>query len=86
MARQLENRTTEVLPEPAYQKIPNTETYPQINNVVLTPDRTDKSDRKDEGEEAKEEALRELERLLEQEKPKLQSGIDELEIINLGKG
>ncbi|RDX89960.1 hypothetical protein CR513_28211, partial [Mucuna pruriens] len=67
-----------------YQKLyefPNTETYPQINNVVLAPDDTDKSARQDEGKETKEEAL-----LLEQEKPKLQFGTEELEIINLGKG
>ncbi|RDY01264.1 hypothetical protein CR513_15443, partial [Mucuna pruriens] len=45
-----------------------------------------KSNRQDEGEETEEEALKELERLLEQERPKLQSRTEELEIINLGKG
>ncbi|RDX81447.1 hypothetical protein CR513_37865, partial [Mucuna pruriens] len=40
----------------------------------------------DEEEETEEEALRELERLLEQERPMLQSGIEELETINLNKG
>ncbi|RDX90790.1 hypothetical protein CR513_27296, partial [Mucuna pruriens] len=40
----------------------------------------------DEEEEMEEEALKELKRLLEQERPKLQSGTKELEIINLGKG
>ncbi|RDX93153.1 hypothetical protein CR513_24628, partial [Mucuna pruriens] len=49
-------------------------------------DRADRSSRQDKGEETEEEALRELERLLEQKRPKLQSGTEELEIINLGKG
>ncbi|RDY02285.1 hypothetical protein CR513_14276, partial [Mucuna pruriens] len=54
--------------------------------MALAPDDTDKSNRQDEEEETEEEVLRELERLLEQERPKLQSGTEELEIINLNKG
>ncbi|RDY00938.1 hypothetical protein CR513_15785, partial [Mucuna pruriens] len=71
MARELDNWTTKALPEPISWKIPNTETLPQINNTALVPDDADKSSRQDEGEETKEEALKELERLLEQERPKL---------------
>ncbi|RDX83327.1 hypothetical protein CR513_35768, partial [Mucuna pruriens] len=62
------------------------ENFPQINNTALAPDNADKSSRQDEEEKMEEEALRELERLLEQERPKLQSSTEELEIINLGKG
>ncbi|RDX80080.1 hypothetical protein CR513_39406, partial [Mucuna pruriens] len=50
---------------------PNTKTYPRINNVALAPDDTNESNMQDEGEETEEEALRELERLIEQERPKL---------------
>ncbi|RDX77536.1 hypothetical protein CR513_42319, partial [Mucuna pruriens] len=53
------------------KNIPNIETYPRTNNTVLVPNDTDKFCRQDEGEEKEEEALRELKRLLEQEKPKL---------------
>ncbi|RDY08343.1 hypothetical protein CR513_07428, partial [Mucuna pruriens] len=67
-------------------KGPNTKTFPRINNTTLVPNDTDKSSRQDEGEETEEEALRELERLLDQEKPKLQAGTKEIEIINLNKG
>ncbi|RDY00181.1 hypothetical protein CR513_16662, partial [Mucuna pruriens] len=66
--------------------IPNTENFPQINNAVLALDDADKSSRQDEEEETEEEALKELERLLEQQRPKLQSSTKELEINNLGKG
>ncbi|RDX82630.1 hypothetical protein CR513_36564, partial [Mucuna pruriens] len=62
MARELENWTAEA---------PNTENFPKINNAALAPDNADKSSRQDEEEETEEEALRELERLLEQERPKL---------------
>ncbi|RDX62102.1 hypothetical protein CR513_59603, partial [Mucuna pruriens] len=62
------------------------ETSFQINNVALTPDDAGKSSRQDEGEDTEEEALKELERLLEQERPKLQSDAEELEVINLGEG
>ncbi|RDX93092.1 hypothetical protein CR513_24685, partial [Mucuna pruriens] len=77
MAQELENWTAEA---------PNTENFRQINKADLALDDVDKSSRKDEEEETEEEALNELERLLEQERPKLQSGTKELEIINLDKG
>ncbi|RDY04164.1 hypothetical protein CR513_12142, partial [Mucuna pruriens] len=57
-----------------------------INNATLMLDDTGKSNRQDEEEETEEEALKELERLLEQERPKLQFGAEELEVINHGEG
>ncbi|RDY00497.1 hypothetical protein CR513_16327, partial [Mucuna pruriens] len=72
-ARELDNWTAEALPE-------------LINNMALTPDDAGKSNRQDEGEDMEEEALKELKRLLEQGNPKLQSGAEELEVINLGDG
>ncbi|RDY07338.1 hypothetical protein CR513_08568, partial [Mucuna pruriens] len=54
--------------------------------MTLALDDASKSSRHDEKEEMEEEALKELERLLEQERPKLQFDTKELEIINLGKG
>ncbi|RDX85198.1 hypothetical protein CR513_33634, partial [Mucuna pruriens] len=56
-----------------------------IGNATLELDNANESSRQDEEEGPKEEALVELERLLEQEGPKLQSGAEELEIINLGE-
>ncbi|RDY11350.1 hypothetical protein CR513_04007, partial [Mucuna pruriens] len=61
----------------------NTETSLQIDNVTLKPENANESSGQDEGEGPEEEALVELERLLEQERPKLQYGAEELEIINL---
>ncbi|RDY09901.1 hypothetical protein CR513_05669, partial [Mucuna pruriens] len=58
----------------------------KINNATLTPDDAGKSSRQDEKEETEGEALKELERLLEQERSKLQFGVEELEVINLGEG
>ncbi|RDY01967.1 hypothetical protein CR513_14630, partial [Mucuna pruriens] len=58
----------------------------QINNAAFTLDDTGKPSRQEEEEEIEEETLRELERLLEQEGPKLQSGVEELEVINLSEG
>ncbi|RDX63374.1 hypothetical protein CR513_58203, partial [Mucuna pruriens] len=63
----------------------NIKTSLQIDNVTLGPDNANESSRKDEGESPKEEALVELGRLLEQERSKLQSRLEELEIINLGE-
>ncbi|RDX66151.1 hypothetical protein CR513_55113, partial [Mucuna pruriens] len=57
----------------------------RIDNVTLAPEYANESSRQEEEEGPEEEALVELERLLEQEKLKLQSGAEELEIINLGK-
>ncbi|RDX73722.1 hypothetical protein CR513_46629, partial [Mucuna pruriens] len=56
-----------------------------MDNVTFEPDNANKSSRQDEGEGPEEEALVELERLLEQEGLKLQSGVEELKIINLNK-
>ncbi|RDX83334.1 hypothetical protein CR513_35753, partial [Mucuna pruriens] len=67
MAQELDNWTTEVLPEPPHLKhiffyfLLKCETFPQINNAALVPDDADKSSRQDEGEETEEEALKELE-------------------------
>ncbi|RDY11925.1 hypothetical protein CR513_03336, partial [Mucuna pruriens] len=85
MARELDNWTIEMLPEPASWKIINTKNSLQINSTTLAPNDVGKSSRQDEEEETEEEALKELERLLEQERSKLQSGTEELEVINLGK-
>ncbi|RDY03906.1 hypothetical protein CR513_12450, partial [Mucuna pruriens] len=65
---------------------PNTETSLQIDNSSLTSDNADKSSRPEARENLEEEALEELERLLEQERPRLQSGVEEIEVINLGEG
>ncbi|RDX89644.1 hypothetical protein CR513_28608, partial [Mucuna pruriens] len=64
----------------------NIETSLQINNATLVPNDDGKSSRQDEEEETKEEALKVLERLLEQERLKLQYSTEELEVINLGEG
>ncbi|RDX98896.1 hypothetical protein CR513_18111, partial [Mucuna pruriens] len=73
MEREMDNWTAEVLPE-------------LINNAGLTFDDARKSSTQDEGEDLEEEALIEFERLLEQERPKLQSEAEEVEVINLGEG
>ncbi|RDX92292.1 hypothetical protein CR513_25596, partial [Mucuna pruriens] len=59
---------------------PNAKASSQINSTAFTPDDAGKSNRQEEEEEIEEETLRELER------PKLQSGAEELEVINLGEG
>ncbi|RDX61234.1 hypothetical protein CR513_60549, partial [Mucuna pruriens] len=66
--------------------IPDTEASSQINNATFMLDDAGKSSRQEEEEEIKEETLKELERLLEQEGPKFQSGVEELEVINLSEG
>ncbi|RDX77615.1 hypothetical protein CR513_42234, partial [Mucuna pruriens] len=73
MARELDNWTTEALPD-------------LIDSLAFTLDATSESSRHDEGENSEEEALIELERLLEQEGPRLQSRTEELDTINLGEG
>ncbi|RDX78978.1 hypothetical protein CR513_40659, partial [Mucuna pruriens] len=79
----LTNWTTEALPELVSQKIINTETFTQIGNATLKLNNAGKSYRQDEEEGLEEEALVELERMLKQERTKLQSRAEELEIINL---
>ncbi|RDY05656.1 hypothetical protein CR513_10476, partial [Mucuna pruriens] len=69
MARELDNWTTEALPDLVPWKIP-----------TLVLDVTGESSRHNEGENSEEEALIELER------PRLQSGTEELETINIGEG
>ncbi|RDX62494.1 hypothetical protein CR513_59167, partial [Mucuna pruriens] len=64
----------------------NIEASSQIENPAFTPDDAGKSSRQEEKEETEEETLRELERLLEHDGPKLQSGAKELEVINLNEG
>ncbi|RDY10315.1 hypothetical protein CR513_05183, partial [Mucuna pruriens] len=59
------------------------ETSLQINNATLAPDDVGKSSRQDEEEETEKETLKKLERLLEQERPKLQFGIEELKYENI---
>ncbi|RDX70170.1 hypothetical protein CR513_50609, partial [Mucuna pruriens] len=56
-----------------------------IDNATLTFDNAGKSSRLDEGDDLEEEALEELERVLEQERPRLQSGVKVIKVINLGK-
>ncbi|RDX67114.1 hypothetical protein CR513_54045, partial [Mucuna pruriens] len=70
MNQELDNWTTQTVPE-------------LIDNVTRKLDNANESSGQEEGEGPKEEALVELERLLEQEGLKLQSGVEELEIINL---
>ncbi|RDY06425.1 hypothetical protein CR513_09589, partial [Mucuna pruriens] len=60
--------------------------YPTIDSLALVLDVTGESSRHNEEEKSEEEALIELERLLEQEGPTLQFGTKELETINLGEG
>ncbi|RDX75789.1 hypothetical protein CR513_44291, partial [Mucuna pruriens] len=72
MSQELDNWTVEALPK-------------LINNATLKLNNVSKSYGQDEGEDPKEEALVEMERLLEQERPKLQSGAEKLETVNLGK-
>ncbi|RDY07967.1 hypothetical protein CR513_07853, partial [Mucuna pruriens] len=54
-----------------------------IDNATLELNNANESHGQDKGEGPEEEALVELERLLEQERPKLQFGAEDLEIINL---
>ncbi|RDX70509.1 hypothetical protein CR513_50237, partial [Mucuna pruriens] len=63
----------------------NIETFTQIDNATLKLDDAGESCRQDKEEGLEEDSLVELQRLLEQEGPKLQSRVEELEIINLGK-
>ncbi|RDX61859.1 hypothetical protein CR513_59868, partial [Mucuna pruriens] len=70
---------------PTNQELDNwmAETLPKlIDNMTLEPNNANKSSRQDEGEGSEEEGPIKLERLLEQEGPKLQSRVEELEIIN----
>ncbi|RDX64304.1 hypothetical protein CR513_57163, partial [Mucuna pruriens] len=73
MVRELDNWTAEVLPN-------------LIDNMTLMSDDASKSNRPNEGENLEEEALVVLEGLLEQERPRLQSRVEELEVINLVEG
>ncbi|RDX93467.1 hypothetical protein CR513_24272, partial [Mucuna pruriens] len=50
------------------------------------PDNANESSRQDEGESPEEKALIELKRMIERERPSLQSEIEDLEVINLGRG
>ncbi|RDY04853.1 hypothetical protein CR513_11374, partial [Mucuna pruriens] len=56
-----------------------------IDNATLMPDNAGKSSRSDEGDDLEEEDLEELEKLLEQEKLRLQSGAKEIEVVNVGE-
>ncbi|RDY06640.1 hypothetical protein CR513_09345, partial [Mucuna pruriens] len=67
------------------ERDPNTETSHQIDNTTLASDNIGESSRSDEGEDLEEEDLEELERLLEQERLRLQSRVEEIEVINLGE-
>ncbi|RDY01272.1 hypothetical protein CR513_15425, partial [Mucuna pruriens] len=59
--------------------------YPMIDNMTLMFDNAGKSNRSDEGDDWEEEDLEELERVLEQERPRLQFEAKEIEVINLGE-
>ncbi|RDX61188.1 hypothetical protein CR513_60610, partial [Mucuna pruriens] len=83
--QELANWTAEALPELVSQKIINTVTSLQSDNATLNLNNTNESCEQDEGEGPEEQALVKLERLLEQERPKLQFGAKELETINLSK-
>ncbi|RDX70007.1 hypothetical protein CR513_50803, partial [Mucuna pruriens] len=75
--------TAEALPDLVSQQILNTEATPQIDNNTLMPDDASESNRQDKGEGPKEEALIEIERMLERKRPRLQSGTKDLDVINL---
>ncbi|RDX80768.1 hypothetical protein CR513_38633, partial [Mucuna pruriens] len=57
-----------------------------IDNATLMPDNANESSRKDEREGPEEEALIELKRMIERERPRIQSRVEDLEVINLGGG
>ncbi|RDX75837.1 hypothetical protein CR513_44251, partial [Mucuna pruriens] len=79
MAQELDNWKDEALLELVSQQILNIEATLRIDNTTLKPDGASKSSRQDEGEGPEEEALIELERILERERLRLQSGTEDLE-------
>ncbi|RDX73762.1 hypothetical protein CR513_46569, partial [Mucuna pruriens] len=81
--QELDNWTAEALPE--LLKTNNINASLRIDNATLELNNANESCGQDEGEGPEEEALVELERLLEQERSKLQYGAEELAIINLGE-
>ncbi|RDX93693.1 Retrovirus-related Pol polyprotein from transposon 17.6, partial [Mucuna pruriens] len=81
----VENQSVEPA-EWVHPMAPDIETSFQIDNATFTSNDVGKSNRQEEEEDIEEETLRELERLLEQEGSKLQSGAEELEVINLNEG
>ncbi|RDX89184.1 Retrovirus-related Pol polyprotein, partial [Mucuna pruriens] len=81
MAQELNNWTAETLPESVSQEIKGHEAEFKNNK-----NDAGKHSRQEEEQETKEETLRVLKRLLEQEGPKLQSSAEELEVINLNEG